>query len=327
MGNQVEITQSHYSGTKIRKSKKPRNKVSLKKDLKKNGILYLIFLIPASYLIIFKYIPMVGILMAFQNYKVTKGLFGSQWVGLKNFIELFSGDQFPIALRNTCVMALLNLTLGFIVPVILGLLISQLRSKRLSRTVQTVTYLPFFVSAVVVCSLAQEFLNDTGAITQVLSLFGLEKQNWLAVNGPSFWIINTFLGVWQGAGYGAIVYIATINGISSDLYEAAAIDGANRWKQLTNVTIPGVLPIIVMMFTIQIGLVFTSGFDKVLLLYMPSTYEYSDVLSTYTYRMAFGSSISYGISTASGLFQSVVATVLLITGNKLSSSTTKMSLY
>lgn len=307
--------------------KQSPDKVSLKKDLKKNGILYLIFLIPAAYLIIFKYIPMVGILMAFQNYKVSKGLFGSEWVGLANFIELFSGDQMPIALRNTVAMALLNLTLGFAVPVALGLLISQVRSKRTSRVVQTVTYLPYFVSAVVVCSLAQEFLNDSGAITQVLAFFGLPEQNWLAVNGPSFWIINTFLGIWQGAGYGAIVYIATINGISRDLYEASAIDGANRWRQLTSITIPGVLPIIVMMFTIQIGLVFMAGFDKVLLLYMPSTYEYSDVLSTYTYRMAFGSSISYGLSTASGLFQSIVGTILLIVGNKLSAAMTKMSLY
>lgn len=313
-------------GRKLSRRHNP-NPVSFKKDLKKNGILYLIFLIPAAYLIIFKYIPMVGILMAFQNYKVTKGLFHSDWVGLANFKELFTGELFPRALRNTLAMASLNLTIGFIVPVILGLLIAQVRQKRVSRFVQTVSYLPYFVSAVVVSSLAQEFLNDNGAITQFLSLFGLEKINWLSVNGPSFWFINTFLGVWQGAGYGAIIYIATINGISRDLYEASAIDGANRWKQLWNITWPGVLPIIVMMFTIQIGLVFMVGFDKILLLYMPSTYEYSDVLSTYTYRMAFGASNSYGLSTASGLFQSVVGTILLITGNKLSAKVTKMSLY
>ena len=296
-------------------------------DFRKNWVLYLIVLIPVAYFIIFKYVPMFGILMSFQDYKVSKGIFGSEWVWFDNFIELFSGDQFPVALRNTCAMALMNLTFGFLAPVILGLVIAQLRSKRTSRMVQTVTYMPYFVSAVVCCSLATEFLKETGAITQFLSLFGLQKQNWLAVNSPVFWIINCGLGIWQGAGYSAIVYIAAINNISVDQYEAAAMDGATRFKRLLHITIPGVLPTIVMMFTMQIGLVFVTGFDKVLLLYMPATYSFSDCLTTYTYRMAFGSTNAFSLSTASGLFQSVVATFLLIFGNKLSAKTAKMSMF
>ena len=263
-------------------------------DLKKNWPLYVIFLIPFIFFVVFKYIPMVGILMAFEDYKVARGLFGSEWVGWENFIELFSGEQFPTALRNTVAMALLNLTLGFVAGPILGLLIGQLRSKRFSRVVQTVTYMPYFVSAVVCCSLAQEFLDDNGAITQFLTLFGFERQNWLAVNGPSFWLINCLLGVWQ---------------------------------RVWNITIPQIMPIVVMMFTMQIGLVFMTGFDKVLLIYMPSTYEFSDCLSTYTYRMAFGSSNDFGLSTASGLFQSVVGTILMVGGNKLSAMTTKHSMF
>lgn len=316
---------------KTKKSRKEKNayieKVTWREDLKKNKALYLIFLIPALYFILFNYAPMVGILMAFQNYKVSKGLFGSQWVGLSNFIELFSGDQFPLVLRNTVSMAVLNLTIGFFVPVILALIIAQVRNKKTSRVVQTVSYMPYFVSAVVVASLAQEFLNDNGAVTQLLTSLGFQKQNWLANNSPTFWFINTFLGVWQGAGYGAIMYIAAIENISQDHYEAAAIDGANRWQLLWNITLPGIFPIIVMMFTIQIGVVFKTGFDKVLLLYMPSTYEYSDVLYTYTYRMAFGSSNSFGLSTASGLFESVVSTILLIFGNKLSAKATDHSVF
>ena len=304
-----------------------KSKVTWKQDLKKNWALYLIFLIPLSYFVTFKYVPMTGLLMAFKDFSVVKGLFGSPWVGFDNFIELFQGDQFPIAIRNTCAMALLNLTLGFIAPVLLGLLIGQLRSKRFSRTVQTVSYIPYFVSAVVVCTLAQEFLSDTGAITQLLSVFGFEKQNWLANNGPSFWFINTFLSIWQGAGYSAIIYIATILGIDKGLYEAAVMDGANRWKQLIHITLPSILPIIVMMFTIHLGMVFVMGFDKVLLLYMPSTYEHSDVLMTYTYRMAFGSSNSFGLSTALGLLQSIIGTTLLILGNKLSAKFTKLSMF
>jgi ABC-type polysaccharide transport system permease subunit len=306
---------------------KYRARITWKQDLRRNWGLYLIFLIPLSYFIIFRYIPMAGILIAFEDYKPIKGLFGSEWVGLRNFVELFAGEQFIAAFRNTCAMALLNLTLGFIAPVLLGLLVGQLRSKRFSRTVQTVTYMPYFVSAVVCCSLAKEFLNDTGAITQFLAMFGLEKQNWLANNSSAFWFINTFLGIWQGAGYGAIIYIATIYGINSNLYEAAAIDGAGRWKRMMNVTIPGVMPIIVMMFTINIGLVFIVGFDKILLLYMPSTYEYSDVLTTYTYRMAFGTSSSWGVSSALGLLQSLICTTLILVGNKLSAKATEYSLF
>ncbi|MDR1640413.1 MAG: ABC transporter permease subunit [Clostridiales bacterium] len=298
-----------------------------KRDFKRNGVLYLIFLIPLSYYVIFKYVPMVGLLMAFQNYRVSRGLWGSQWVGFDNFVELFTGEQFLTAVRNTCAMALLNLTIGFIAPILLGLLVCQLRSKRFSRLVQTVTYMPYFVSAVVCCSLAQEFLRDTGAITQFLSLFGFAKQNWLANNSPTFWFINTFLGIWQGAGYSAIIYIAGIHGINQELYEAAQMDGANRWNQLLHITITGITPIIIMMFTLQIGLVFVTGFDKVLLMYMPSTYEHSDVLLTYTYRMGFGSSNSFGLSTASGLLQSVIGTALLLIGNMLSKKATKQSMF
>lgn len=298
-----------------------------KYDLKKNGVLYLIFLIPFTFLLIFKYIPMVGILMAFQDYKVAKGLFGSPWVGLDKFKELFAGAQFGYAFRNTVYMALLNLTLGFIIPVILGLLISQVRNKRSSRVVQTITYMPYFVAPVVVCTLAKEFLKEGGAITMFLTMFGLPNQNWLAVNSPVFWFINCFLGIWQGAGYGAIVYIAAINGIDQNLYEAACIDGASRWQRLWNITIPSIVPLVVMMFTMQIGLVFMTGFDKVLLLYMPTTYEFSDCLSTYTYRMAFSAGNDFSLSTASGLLQSIIGTLLLIFGNKMSEKATKMSLF
>lgn len=307
---------------------KPKNlKVPWKKDLRQNWSLYLIFLIPAAYFIIFHYWPMQGILMSFQNYSPARGLWGSEWVGIDNFKELFTGSAFPLALRNTCVMAVLNLTIGFIVPVILGVLVSQVRSKKFSRVVQTITYMPYFVSAVVCCTLAQEFLSNTGAITTILSWFGVPKQNLLAINGPSFWFINTFLNIWQMAGYSSIIYITSISSVNKDLYDAAAIDGATRWKMLWHVTVPSILPIVIMMFTMQIGLVFKQGFDKVLLLYMPTTYEYSDVLYTYTYRMSFSGSHAYGLSSASGLFQSVVGMILMLGGNWLSRKIAKTSMF
>ena len=307
---------------------KTTRSVTWREDFRRNWLLYLLFLIPASYFIIFHYLPMAGIFMAFENYKPSRGLFGSEIVWFENFEELFMGDQFLLALRNTSVMAVINLILGFTVPLTLSLLIAQVRSKRAARVVQTVTYMPYFVSAVVCCTLAKEFLNETGAITKLLCALGFEQQNWLSVRGPVFWFINALLGVWQNAGYGAIIYIAAISNISPDLYEAATVDGANRWKQLTHVTVPCIMPICVMMFTLQIGMMFRTGFDKVLLIYMPYTYEYSDVLYTYTYRMSFGSgSKSFGLSTASGLMQSIISTILLFVGNALSRRIAKTSLF
>ena len=312
----------------IKQPKLLRDQNPWKRDMKENWILYVLFLPVLAYFIIFHYIPMSGIFMAFEDYKVTKGLFGSEWVGLEKFIELFEDEQFWLALRNSGAMALFNLTLGFVAPIILALLITSIKPSKGTRTLQTITYLPNFVSAAVVCSLASQFLDLNGGITRILSLLGFEQQNWLANSDvPVFWLINTGIGIWQGAGWGAIVYIAAIYNINGDLHEAAAIDGANRWQRLTHITLPGILPMIMMMFTLKIGLVFREGFDKVLLLYMPLTYDTADCLHTYTYRMAFGGMPDYSLSTASGLFQSVIATALLVFSNWANKKATGYALY
>lgn len=303
-------------------------KTPLKKDLKKNGILYVLFLPVLAYFVIFNYLPMFGITIAFQDYSVRKGPFGSEWVGLQNFVDLFTGDTFGLVMRNTIVMALMNLVIGFIVPVVLALLICELRSKSYRRTVQTVSYMPYFIAAVVVSALVKEFLGTNGAITQFLSLFGLEKQNWLAnPNVPVYWIINTLTEVWRGAGYGTIIYVAAIMAVNGDLYEAAAMDGVTRWQRVTRITLPSIMPLVVMMLTMRVGTIFVQGFDMVLLTYMPSTYDVADVISTYTYRMAFGSQINYGLSAASGLFQSLIGTTLLFLSNWLNRKTNDMALF
>ena len=284
-------------------------------DLRRNWQIYLLFIPVAIYFITFHYAPMFGLAMAFERFKPTKGIFGSQWIWFDNFKDLFVGDTFLLVLRNTTAMALLNLTVGFAAPVILAMLLSEVRIRRFSRTVQVISYMPYFVSAVVVTTLASEFLSSTGALTTILSWFGFDRQNWLAnSHKPVFWLINTFIEIWQGAGWGSIIYFAAISNVNGDLHEAAAIDGANRWQRMWRVTFPSILPLIIVMFIMRIGLVFRQGFDKVLLLYMPSTYEVSDCLYTYTYRMAFGQTVNYGLSTASGLFQSVIGTTLLQIG-------------
>ena len=303
-------------------------KLTWKEDIRKNGVLYLLFLPVLIWELLFHYLPLPGILMAFQDYSATKGLWKSDWVGLANFVDLFTGSGFPLALRNTFAMAALSLTVGFFAPVVFAVLLTTYPHKRSRRAFQLTSYLPNFVSAVVMCALATEFLSEKGAVTQLLSLFGAEKQNWLAnPNIPVFWIIYTLIGVWQGIGWGSIIYVASISNISGELHEAAAIDGANRFQRLKAITIPGITPLVMMMWTMNIGMMFKMVGNNVLLLYMPQTYDVADVLSTYTYRMSFGGANNYGLSTASGLFQSVMGLILLLVSNKLNKKATSYSLF
>ena len=297
-------------------------------DLKKNWVLYLMFVPILIWLILFHYAPMPGLLMSFQNYSVSKGLFGSKWIGLQNFMDLFTGTGFALAFRNTCAMALLSLTLGFLPPILFAIVLTSFPHPKLRRTGQLASYLPNFVSAVVMCSLATEFLSEKGAVTQLLTFFGAEPQNWLAnPDIPVFWIIYLCIGIWQGIGWGSIVYVAAIHNVNGDLHEAAAIDGANRWQRILKITLPSILPMIVMLWTIQVGVVFKTVGTNILLLYMPKTYDVADVLSTYTHRMSFGGTPNYGLSTASGLFQSVLGTILLIISNKLNKKASGHSLF
>ena len=304
-------------------------KVSWKKDLKKNGMIYLLFLPMAVYLFIFSYIPMTGILMAFENYKVKLGWFHSPWVGMDNFVKLFSGSTFLLAFRNTAAMAVLNLVLGFFPPIILAILFSEARWVPFRRVAQLISYMPNFVSAVVVCNLLQQFVAQDGPITLLLvHLFGCENKNWLADSRvPVFWIVYALMGVWIGMGWGSIIQTTAIANVNGELKEAAALDGANRWQRVWHIVIPSLVPLCMMQLTLSVGTMFMVGWDKVLILYMPTTYNVSDVLYTYTYRMAFGSQIDYGLSTASGLFQSVLGTILLIVSNKLNNKATGYALY
>ena len=307
--------------TPQQRSLRQKAKIRNQKDWKQNWSVYLLFLPAVVLFVTFNYAPMFGIIMAFENFKPTKGFFGSKWVGLDNFIDLFSSEEFFQVFRNTIGMAFMNLTIGFIFPLVLALLLSELTSRKFRRVVQTVSYMPYFVATVVVCTLITNFVDTNGIITDILVAFGAERENLLA-NSKYFWWINTFSEVWQGMGYGSIVYVAAIANINPNLYEAAAMDGANRWHRMLNITLPGVLPTVITMFTLRVGLVFVTGFDKVLLLYSPSIYDTADCLSTYTYRYGIANG-NYSLSAAAGLFQSVIATALLIISNKLNQSASK----
>ena len=307
---------------------KKKFKEKLKTDMRKNWVVYCLFIPVAIYFLIFNYAPMVGIVMAFQDYSIFKGISGSEFIGFKNFSDLFLLDNFGNVLRNTSMMAILNLTIGFIATVCFAILLSMVKPKFFKRTVQISSYMPFFISSVVVVQIFKEFLNADGAITMVLTFFKAENQNWLANEEiPVFWIINCLIEIWQGCGYGAIVYCAAIANVNPNLHEAAAIDGAGRWKRLWNVTLPSILPLIITMFVLRVGLVFTQGFDKVILLQISSKRATSDCLATYINRVAFQGTANYGLAAAAGLFQSVIATFLLVFSNTLSRKLAKTSLF
>lgn len=315
------------------KETKPKNTLpskrgSWRQDLSRNWTVYALFCPIFLYTLILSYIPMFGIIMAFEKYSVTKGYFGSPWVGFDNFISLFTDDQFPIAIRNTLAMSLLGCTVGFVAPIIFALLLTTLRSKRYKRIVQTFSYMPNFVAAVVVANLLIQFLANDGPITLLLhDVFGLDKQNWLANEQPPiFWFIMLFKGIWQGVGWGSIIYVAAISTVNGDLHEAAAIDGATRFQRIMRITLPCIMPTIVMMFVMQMGSLLNGNSD-VLLLYMPSTYSVADNVYTFTYRYAFSAARNYGLSAASGLFQSVIGTALLLGSNWLSRKLSDSSLF
>ena len=276
--------------------------------------------------VLFCYKPMYGLLMAFQHYSPSEGILGSEWVGLKHFIDFFQSSDFPRLLRNTLAVSICGLVFGFPAPIIFALLLNEIRQTKYKRVVMSFSYLPHFVSLVVICGMIKNFVSRNGVITIILAnLFGIPQEDLLS--NPSFYLpIYTLSSIWQGMGWDAIIYIAALSGVDEALYEAAAIDGAKKFKQIIHVTIPAILPTIVMMLILKIGQLLNVGHEKTLLLYNPVIYERADIISTYVYRMAFeGQQWSY--TTAIGLFNSVINFVLVIFANKISRELTETSLW
>lgn len=283
-------------------------------DFKINRSLYILTVPIVLYFLVFNYAPMFGLVIAFQNFKPTRGILGSQFVGFQNFIDFFTGPNFGIILRNTIVINVLGLVIGFPLTIVFALLLNEIYKKWFKKTVQTISYMPYFVSMVVMCGLVIEFCATNGVITNVLvSVFHITREN-LLQNPKYFWAINLFTDIWQGLGYGSIIFISAITSVSSELHEAAAIDGAGRWKRCLHVTIPSIMPTIVTMLVLKCGTMLSLGGDKILLLYNPSTYETADIIATHVQRMGI-EKMQYGYSAAVGLFNSVVGTALLLISN------------
>ncbi len=261
-----------------------------------------------------------------MDYSPRRGISGSTWVGLQHFMNFFQSIYFKRLLGNTLKISLATIVFGFPAPIILALLMNELRSKKFARVTQTITYMPHFISTVVICSMIREFVKPEGFITQILvNFFNYGGKNLLS-QPENFLPIYVISDIWQGVGWGSIVYLAALTAVDTELYEAAQIDGAGRWKQMLHITLPGILPTIIIMLIMRLGQVMSVGYEKIILLYNEGIYETADVISTYVYRMGLVDR-QYSFSAAVGLFNSVVNFLLVILANRISKKVSDTSLW
>lgn len=294
-------------------------------DVRRHPAVYAMFAPILVYFILFAYIPMTGIVMAFQEYEPSKGVAGSAWVGLQNFKDFFGSYYFWRLIRNTFLLSFLDLLVNFPIPILFALMLNEVNSRFFKRTVQTISYMPYFVSLVVICGIISEFSASDGVLSQIVRFFGGPPGNLL---GKADWFRPIFIGsnMWQGMGYNSIIYLAALSGIDPELYEAATIDGAGRLRQTWSITLPCLIPTIAILLILRMGMMFNVGFEKVLLLYSPATYETSDIISTFTYRKGL-LDMNFSFSTAVGIFNSLINTAMLLVANRLSKKFTESSLF
>lgn len=307
-----------------RKSAKPK-RIGYLKNIAQNPMLYLMAVPVIAYYIIFCYLPMYGVVIAFQDYVPARGILNSNWVGLKHFASFFTSTYFPRLVRNTLEINIKELVFSFPVPILFALLLNEVRSTRFRRISQSITYMPHFISTVVICGLLVDFTKSSGVLTNLFVALGMDRVNMLSV--PEYFQ-GLFIGsiVWQSFGWDSIIYFAALTGIDPMLYDAARVDGAGRFRQALHVTLPGIAPTIVILMLLRIGSMMSVSWDRIILLYNPLTYETADVLSSYVYRIGL-TKMQYSFATAVGLFNSVVNIFLLISANKISSRVSDNSLW
>ncbi len=298
---------------------------AIRNDFRLNHTLFLMFLPVLLYYIIFHYGPMYGLQIAFRDFRPRRGFFGSEWVGMKHFISFFTGPHAWRLTRNTLLLSIGQLAFGFPLPILFALLLNEVQNRVFKRVTQTVTYLPYFISLVVVAGLLVNFLAKDGVINDVIAFFGGERKAWLQEES-AFRTIYVASGIWQQMGWGSIIYLAAIAGIDQELYEAARIDGAGRFKQALHITIPGIAPTIIILLILRMGTLMNIGFEKVILLYNASTYETADVISSYVYRRGIIEN-DFSFSAAVGLFNSVINFGLILISNRLSRKFSGTSLW
>jgi len=316
-----------HAGAAAAKAKEKKSGVVniVKRDLIQNKYLYFMALPVIAYYIIFHYIPIGGLVIAFKNYKPAIGIWASQWVGVKYFVEFLTGPHFKRVVGNTLLINFYEIIFAFPAPILLALLINELRGRFFKRTVQTLSYLPHFISLVVVCGIITNFTMTDGLINDIIDFFGGTRTN-LLQRAELFRTIHVSSGIWQTAGWSSIIYLATLSGIDPTLYEAAVVDGAGRSKQLIHITVPALLPTIMVLLIMRLGHIMSQGFEKIILLYRPLTYDTADVISSYVYRRGIQET-NYSFGAAVGLFNAVANFSVLIGANYLSRKTTEQSLW
>ncbi|MCR4579466.1 MAG: ABC transporter permease subunit [Treponema sp.] len=300
---------------------------TFKKYLKKYWQYYLLILVPVIYYIIFRYIPMAGNIIAFRRYRAGHSIFGDEWSGFKYFRQFIADKTFWRAFKNTLVLNISYLVVRFPLTLIFALLLNEIKALWWKKFVQTVSYLPHFISMVIVTGMIRELVSTTGPINHLIQALGGTPISFIAF--PQYFTsIFVISGVWQSLGWGTILYLAAISGINPSLYEAAAVDGANHFQRVLHVTIPCILPTITTLLILDIGGLVGSGasFEKVFLLYNPMTYEKADIISTFVFRLGLGSG-NYSYATAVGLFEAVLNLTLLTFANKLSKKLSGSSLW
>lgn len=300
-------------------------KKTVKADWTRNRSLYFLVLPVLAFYILFHYKPMYGAIIAFQDYNPRLKVSGSDWVGLENFRRFFKDVYFGRLMRNTLILSFYDLLVGFPAPIILALLINEVHHKTFKKTVQTITYLPHFISLVVVCGMITDFSLSNGLFNDIIEFFGGQRSP-LLQNPNLYRSIYVFSNVWQHVGWGSIIYLAALTGVDQQLYEAAEIDGAGKFKQLIHITLPGITPTIIIMLILRIGRLMSMGYEKTILLYNPATFETADIISSYVYRVGLLDQ-DWSYSTAIGLFNSVINFILLIATNQISKKVSETSLW
>ena len=310
------------------KSGKTCWKKRFSRDIKKYWKAYLLVLPVVIYFILFKFNPLYGILIAFKDYRPTRGIWESSWTdhyGFKYFLDFLNTYYFWRLLGNTLRISLSCLLFGWPAPIILALLLNELKSEKFKRITQTVSYLPHFISTVIICGMINLFVSKNGFITQFLNLFGYPEQSLLS--DPNLFVpIYVISNIWAGCGWGTIIYLAALSGIDGELYDAARIDGANRWKQTLHVTLPGISGTMIIMLLLRMGSIMTLGHEKIMLLYNPGTYKTADVISTYVYRSGILNN-QYSYSTAIGIFNNVINFIVVMIFNKISKKVTDIGIW
>ena len=294
-------------------------------DFKRHNYKYLIVITVIISLILFCYKPMYGIVIAFQKYRPSLGMADSPWVGFDNFVRFFKDPFFGRLIRNTVTISFSMIIFSFPAAIILALLLNEVKVSWFKRTVQTITYMPHFIALVVVCALVNNFCQSNGVLNDVIAFFGGERSNLLA-QPKLFYPIYVLSGIWQEVGWSSIIYLAALASIDQEQYEAAKIDGAGRIQQMVHITLPGLVPTISMLLVLNLGKILNVGYEKILLLYQPLTYEVADVISTYVYRKGLLDA-DYSFSTAVSLFNSVINIIFLVISNKVSKKMGQSGLF